>query len=50
MQKGKSVENFNPTIFWEKVVDIERRLSRLEIIYYIQLILWIISLIKLLVG
>ena len=32
------------------MLNIERRLSRLEIIYYIQLILWIATLLKLLVG
>jgi len=32
------------------MLDIEKRLSRLEIIYYIQLILWIATLLKLLVG
>jgi len=50
MSKKKSVEDVNPTIFWEKMLNIERRLSRLEIIYYIQLILWIATLVKLLVG
>jgi len=32
------------------MLDIEKRLSRLEIIYYVQLILWIATLLKLLVG
>ena len=50
MSNKKSVEDINPTIFWTKMLDIEKRLSRLEIIYYIQLILWIATLLKLLVS
>ena len=50
MPREKSVEDINPTIFWTKMLDIEKRLSRLEIIYYIQLILWIATLLKMLVG
>ena len=50
MRKEKSVEEINPTVFWTKMLDIEKRLSRLEIIYYVQLILWIITLLRLLVG
>jgi len=50
MPREKSVDDFNPTLFWTKMLDIEKRLSRLEIIYYIQLILWIATLLKLLVG
>lgn len=50
MQKKKSNNDINPTIFWTKMLDIEKRLSRLEIIYYVQLILWIATLLKLLVG
>ena len=38
----------NPEIFWEKVLNIERRISRLEVIYYVQLILWVATLLKLL--
>ena len=50
MRKDKPADNVDPTIFWTKMLDIEKRLSRLEIIYYIQLILWIATLLKLLVG
>jgi len=50
MPREKSVEDINPTIFWAKMLDIEKRLSRLEIIYYVQLFLWIATLLKMLVG
>ena len=50
MPKEKSADDINPTIFWTKMLDIEKRLSRLEIIYYIQLVLWLATLLKLLVG
>ena len=50
MPKEKSVNDFDPSIFWMKIVDIEKRLSRLEIIYYIQLFLWAATMAKLLVG
>ena len=50
MRKEKSADDINPTIFWTKMLDIEKRLSRLEIIYYIQLFLWIVTLLKFLVG
>ena len=50
MPREKSVEDINPTLFWTKMLDIEKRLSRLEIIYYVQLILCIATLLKLLVG
>ena len=47
-----SKRNFpeNPEIFWEKLLNIERRISRLEVIYYVQLILWVATLLKLLLS
>ena len=50
MSREKLPDNVDPNVFWTKMLDIERRLSRLEIIYYVQLILWLATLIKLLVG
>ena len=40
--------NPDPEIIWDKLLNIERRLSRLEVIYYVQLILWVATLLKLL--
>ena len=48
--KERSDDALNPALLWNKILDIERRLSRLEVIYYVQLILWIATILKLLLG